>query len=197
MGVMRRLLIAQIAAVAAATAAGCGGSAGPDQGARQTTPAPARSAPGAPRPAGPLEVPSRVPRTGEGAADPASVTVIKGWANALLEGRIEKAAGFFALPSKVQNGTPVLTLSKPRETQAFNDALPCGATVTRTQRAGDFTLVTYKLTERPGGDCMGAAGALAFGAIRVRDGKIVEWYRLPGTGGESKPPSLPSNSREA
>jgi len=125
------------------------------------------------------------------------VKVIEGWAKALVQGRIERAAEFFAVPSKVQNGTPVLTVSSQRAAQAFNEALPCGATITKTQRARDFTLVTYELTERPGGDCMGAAGALAFGAIKVRDGKIVEWYRLPGTGGETEPPSLPGDSRES
>jgi len=177
---------------------GCGGQDQPTraQGSTASPPAPSSGPGRAPRPASPLEAPQAVPRKGAGPADPASVAVIKGWAKALVQGRIARAATFFAVPSKVQNGTPVLTVSSPRAARAFNEALPCGATVTKTQAAGDFTIVTYALTERPGGDCMGAAGALAYGAIKVRDGKIVEWYRLPGTGGETTPPSLPSNSRE-
>ena len=44
---------------------------------------------------------------------------------------------------------------------------------------GGFTVLRFRLTERVGGDCMGAAGHAARGAIRVRANKIVEWYRLP------------------
>jgi len=197
---VRPLVIAFVASVSVALA-GCGGQDEPSRQAQEptqpTSPCTApQPAPGSSTPAGPLEAPREVPREGAGPADPASVTVIEGWAKALVQGRIERAAAFFAVPSKVQNGTPVLTVSSQRAAQAFNEALPCGATITETQRAGEYTLVTYELTERPGGDCMGAAGALAFGAIKVSDGKIVEWYRLPGTGGETRPPARPRDTRE-
>lgn len=196
-----RLIVTAFFAAASVALGGCGAQEEPSREARGATPSTTpRTAPkAAPRsaaPAGPLEAPRQVPREGEGPADAASVTVIEGWAKALVEGRIERAATFFAVPSKVQNGTPVLTVSSQRAAQAFNEALPCGATITKTQGAGEYTLVTYELTERPGGDCMGAAGALAFGAIKVKDGKIVEWYRLPGTGGETKPPARPRDTRE-
>jgi hypothetical protein len=39
-------------------------------------------------------------------------------------------------------------------------------------------LVRFRLTERTGGDCHGAAGSTTGGAIRVAGGHITEWYRL-------------------
>ena len=48
----------------------------------------------------------------------------------------------------------------------------------RFPRAGRYTLVRFRLTERAGGDCHGAAGHTTGGAIRVSRGRIREWYRL-------------------
>jgi hypothetical protein len=45
--------------------------------------------------------------------------------------------------------------------------------------AGPYTIVKFKLTKRPGGDCGTGVGGSARGAIRVARGKIKEWYRLP------------------
>ncbi len=44
--------------------------------------------------------------------------------------------------------------------------------------AGAFTIVTFRLTERRGGDCGRGTGETTGGAIRVANGKIREWYRL-------------------
>src|SRR5437762_544113 len=83
----------------------------------------------------------------------------------------------WAVPSKVQNGTPVLTLSSRAFVLTFNSSLPCGSVVTAAGGASDgFTIATFRLTQRKGADCDAAAGATARTAIRVRDGKIVEWY---------------------
>ena len=43
---------------------------------------------------------------------------------------------------------------------------------------GGFTVTTFRLTDRRDSTCDGA-GNTARTAILVRDGRIVEWYRLP------------------
>ena len=161
----------------AALLAGCGSE---DQPASPTSTS--RGAPLTPRGQSPPpqeRIPARVPRRGSGPADPASVRVIREWLAELRQGHVQEAARYFAVPSKVQNGTPVFTLRTRAETFVFNTTLPCGATAERLQSAGRFTVIRFRLTERVGGDCMGAAGHAARGAIRVRGRKIVEWYRLP------------------
>ena len=124
-------------------------------------------------------LPERVPLKATAAADPARVAVVRAWAKALRAGDIARASALWALPSKVQNGTPVLTLSRRADVRAFNGTLPCGSVVTSAGSAGGgFTIATFRLTGREGGDCDGA-GASARCAILVRGGRIVEWYRLP------------------
>jgi limonene-1,2-epoxide hydrolase len=122
--------------------------------------------------------PKRVPRHGTGAADPRAVRVIRRWLAALRAGDIPRAAHYFAIPSRFQNGTPVLTLDSRTEVLAVNVSFPCGAVATRFRSAGAFTLVRFRLTERTNGDCRGAAGHTTGGAIRVAGGRIHEWYRL-------------------
>ena len=133
----------------------------------------------APAPHSPLELPAGIPLTSAGAADPADAKVVRAWSAALRAGDVAAATALWAVPSKVQNGTPVLTLSTRDFVRTFNASLPCGSVVTATGEAKGFTIATFRLTERKGGDCDAAAGATARCAIRVRDGKIVEWYRLP------------------
>ncbi|MCW3038345.1 MAG: hypothetical protein JWM31_250, partial [Solirubrobacterales bacterium] len=60
------------------------------------------------------QVPRGVPqRSDGGGTDAVSRRVIRKWLGALSDGDIPRAGRFFALPSKVQNGTPVLTLRSP------------------------------------------------------------------------------------
>lgn len=160
----------------AALLAGCGSDTTKPQPSSASRP---RTTPPAPQTPPAERIPARVPRRGTGPADPVSTKVIRAWLDALRAGHLDRAARYFAIPSKVQNGTPVLTLHSRRETLVFNATLPCGALADRTQSAGTFTILRFRLTERVGGDCMGAAGHAARGAIRVSHGKIVEWYRLP------------------
>ena len=164
----------------AALLAGCGGDAKDDpavpSASRQPPP---RSTPEQQGTPPSQRIPARVPRRGTGPADPASTRVIRAWLRELREGHLQSAARYFAVPSRVQNGTPVFTLRSRRETLVFNATLPCGAIADGARSAGRFTVLRFRLTERVGGDCMGAAGHAARGAIRVHGGKIVEWYRLP------------------
>jgi hypothetical protein len=176
-----------LAGLLAACVAGCGGGAdgaagGTGSTARSdTTPAQATTA--APQPAAPpsdLAIPASVPRRATGPADRTSVRVIRRWLAALDRGDVRRAAHFFALPSKFQNaGTPVLRIDSEIERMAVNLSLTCGARAIRTGGAGPFTIVTFRLIERPGGACGSGAGQTARGAILVRAGRIREWYRLP------------------
>ncbi len=156
--------------------AGCGGS-GDDDAARTQTTAPEPQL--APTPRTPLELPAGIPLKAVAAADPAAAKVIRAWSGALRAGDVAAATALWAVPSKVQNGTPVLKLSSRRFVQIFNASLPCGSVVTKTGAAKAFTITTFRLTQRKGGACDAAAGATARSAILVRGGKIVEWYRLP------------------
>ncbi len=174
-------------ALVAATlvAGGCGGETAVRPTA--TTPPPSAQPRAAPNP---LDPPANVPQKATGKAGAESVRVIEAWARALRRGEIEKAARYFSLPSKFQNATPVLTIDIPAERVAINEALPCGAVPVKLGSAGAFTIVTFKLVERVGGDCSSAAGAKARSAIRVADRHIREWYRLPdepGGNGSQEP----------
>jgi hypothetical protein len=122
--------------------------------------------------------PRHVPRHGSGPPDPASARVIRRWLSALRHGEIARAASYFAIPSRFQNGTPVLTLDTRTEVLAVNVSFPCGAVATNMARAGEFTVVRFRLTKRVHGDCRGAEGHETGGAIRVAGGRIHEWYRL-------------------
>ena len=93
------------------------------------------------------------PTASTGPAAVASRRVINDWLKALRRGHIKRAAHYFALPSKFQNATPVLTVHTEQERIAVNMSLSCGAVATAMGGAGAYTIVTFRLTKRPGGDC--------------------------------------------
>jgi hypothetical protein len=167
-------------AVCATAAVGCGGDGDQQPTARAKTtasrpaPAPARRSRIDPA----VIAPSRVPRHGNAPADPRSARVIRAWLRELRQGHIRRAASYFAIPSKFQNGTQVLTLDNTLEVLAVNVSLPCGAVATSMRGSGAFTIVRFRLTKRANGDCRGAEGHTTGGAIRVARGRIQEWYRL-------------------
>jgi hypothetical protein len=169
-----RSAAAVLVALSMAAAIGCGGSKqrrtpSPDQVARDLAPPPADD----------LAPPPDVPDRATGPAADASRRVINRWLKELRHGHVKAAAHYFALPSKFQNATPVLTVNTERERIAVNMSLPCGAVASKMGGAGAFTIVTFKLTKRPGGDCGTGVGGTARGAIRVERRMIKEWYRLP------------------
>jgi hypothetical protein len=173
-----RVPLAVIAAAAVAAAAqGCGGGH-----AKRPTPATVTEPPVDAMPAPGLDPkilpPRRVPHRGRGPASPAARHVIDAWLRELRAGHLRRAARYFAVPSVFQNATPVLHLDSEREVQAVVASFPCGAVATHYAAAGRYTLVRFRLTERTGGDCHGAAGNTTGGAIRVAGGRIREWYRL-------------------
>ena len=164
---MLRLLRILIVPVLCAGLAACGGSSDGDD------PSPATAQPGAGRQEG------TAPRADTRRADAGSLSVIRGWAAAQGKGDTTKAASFFALPTIVANGSDPLRLTKPSQIRGFNKALPCGADITRAYDAGRYTVVTFRLTRRPGADCGEGTGGSASTAFQIRAGKIAQWLRVP------------------
>jgi hypothetical protein len=191
----RLSVLAVSSAMAAAGLLGCGGDEERAVDPSDTTPGAGPSSTATTTPAAsPLDLPRNVPDRATGPADRAATRVIRRWLAALNRGDVTRAAHFFALPSKFQNtGTPVLTVDSERERIAVNLSLTCGARAIETGGAGRYTIVTFRLIERPGGDCGTGVGNTARGAIRVARGRIREWYRLPDEPGASPAaPAAPS-----
>jgi limonene-1,2-epoxide hydrolase len=179
-----RSAAAVLVALSMAAAVGCGGS-------KQPSPPPETAAtdPGPIAPTSELALPPGVPDKPTGPVAAASRRVINDWLKALRSGHIKAAAHYFALPSKFQNATPVLTVHNEQERIAVNTSLSCGAVATEMGAAGVYTIVKFRLTERRGGNCGTGVGGTARGAIRVERRKIKEWYRLPDKpGGQQQAP---------
>ncbi|MEA2143382.1 MAG: hypothetical protein QOI64_1812 [Solirubrobacteraceae bacterium] len=121
------------------------------------------------------------------AGESAAVRVIRLWSDALRRSDVERASSLWAIPSKVQNGTPVLTLETAATVRLFNDSLSCGSKLVSARAHHGFTIAVFRLTQRPGAQCGSGTGHVARTAIRVRDGKIAEWYRLPDDPGAPDP----------
>ena len=110
----------------------------------------------------------------------ADVLVIGNWVDALRAGHVQVAAGYFAIPSVVENGTPPQMIETRADAVAFNRSLPCGAKLVKAKPEGRYIAATFRLTERPGpGACGSGVGQLARTAFVIRDGKIIQWRRLP------------------
>jgi hypothetical protein len=75
----------------------------------------------------------------------------------------------------------VITLGSTTDVETFNGSLSCGSQLLSAlgAKGSAFTVAVFKLTKRPGADCGTGTGQRARTAIRVRAGKIAEWYRLP------------------
>jgi hypothetical protein len=175
---MRVPLVVLVAVSVAAGAAGCGGNGHGRPVVQRTVADPPVGSTPAPGLDPRILPPKRVPHRGQGHASPAARRVIDGWLRELRAGHLRRAARYFAVPSVFQNATPVLHLDSVREVRAVVASFPCGAVATHYAAAGRYTLVRFRLTERTGGDCRGAAGNTTGGAIRVAGGRIREWYRL-------------------
>jgi limonene-1,2-epoxide hydrolase len=158
------------ALVVIALLAGCGRAVKTATTVANPPPAPQRSE---------LDPPASIPDRATGPATKEARQVITAWLRALRHGDVQRAARYFALPSKFQNSTPVLTVHTKRERIAVNLSLPCGAKAREMGAAGVYTIVTFVLTKRPGGNCGTGVGGTARGAIRVERRHIKEWYRLP------------------
>lgn len=93
------------------------------------------------------------------------------------------AAQLFAIPSVAENGPTLLQIQNQADARFFNSSLPCGAQLVRAESEGDFTIATFRLTERPGGNCGTGTGATAQTSFVIEGSKIAEWRRVgPGSG---------------
>jgi len=148
---------------------------GSDRPEAKTPPPPKRSA-------APPSVPDGKP------AAAADVAVIRGWSDALRKGRLERAVGYFAIPSVVSNGTSPIRLTSRDDVRFFNRTLPCGAEVVRTKDTGKFVVATFRLSERPGpGRCGAAVGGEASTAFLIRGNRIAQWRRVVEPAPEETP----------
>jgi hypothetical protein len=138
---------------------------------------PAKRAAAPPAPSSPSD-----PRQGAAPSRPArpqDTRIIRSWADTLRAGRVGDAASHFTVPALVENGPPLLELRTRAAVEEFNRALPCGARLLDTRQIGRYTVATFRLTERPDGDCGTGTGNKAATAFRFREGKIEEWRRVP------------------
>jgi hypothetical protein len=190
-----------IAVTAAGLAAGCGSSATrTTTGRRASQPPPAASTPST---ASPQQAPAP-PASGK-AANPAAVSVIQAWSDALRRGDVRGAARYFALPSVMINGSGVqgqalvISIHTRAQAEAANASLPCGARFISAEERGRYVNVLFRLTDRPGpgGGCGTGAGQTARTNFVIARGHIVEWIRAPDQPDENGPPPSPQPSPPA
>jgi len=138
-----------------------------------------------------LLVPKGVPTEAGGRpADPAELAVVKRWLRALTRGDVQAAADTFADGTLVQNLEPPIRLRNRAARIAFNASFPCGAEIVDASSVRGYLVVTYRLTDRVDSPCDGPGGKAA-GTIRVKDGKMTEWYRLPNPPAADDEPAGP------
>jgi hypothetical protein len=122
--------------------------------------------------------------------------VIKGWADALRAGHVNAASSYFSIPSLVFNDAQAF-LTTRAQVVGFNRTLPCGARLLSARRGPQHAVVgTFRLTERPGGDCGTGVGGLAAVQFVVRRHLIIEWLRAddqidPAIAAKASPTATP------
>jgi hypothetical protein len=135
--------------------------------------------------------------------DPRAVDVIREWSDALRRGDVRGAARYFALPSVMINGADaagsalLITIATPRQAEAANSTLPCGARLISADRRGRYINALFRLTGRPGpggSDCGGGVGQTARTNFVIAHGRILEWIRAPDDPGDNGAPRVPAPS---
>jgi len=187
------------------TAAGCGATTTVLRSSTVSTGhaqhAPEQSLPALPENgAGQAEVPTPGP-TGI-KPRPALVAVIRAWSDALRRGDVHGAAGYFAIPSVMINGTDasgsalVIPIGTATEAVEANASLPCGALLLSADQRGRYVNALFRLTGRPGlggSTCGTGAGQTARTNFVIAGGRIIEWIRAPDDPGDNgTPPAVPT-----
>ncbi len=119
--------------------------------------------------------------------------VIRGWSDALRNGKVDRAVSFWHVPATAYNGGNPIKLLTRGAIRTWNESLPCGAKLTKVERDANYVLATFKLTNRKGfkAGCDGL-GNEAQTLFLIRDGKILQWLRSPEDATEQIVPSDPS-----
>ncbi|MGZ4187809.1 MAG: hypothetical protein ACXVSJ_02260 [Solirubrobacteraceae bacterium] len=191
---VRRWMFVTVVATGLVVAA-CGGGGKTDTGKRRAVPTKPVQALPQPKSGGSGFVPAPSP-TGN-PASPASIAVIRGWADALRRGNVHAAGGYFALPSEMIPGPDskgdaiVLTLRTRAQADAAQLALPCGARFVSADQRGEYVNALFELTGRsgPGGsDCGSGAGLTARTNFVIVHGRIQQWIRAPDDPGDNNSP---------
>jgi hypothetical protein len=120
-----------------------------------------------------------VPLHATGRAPAAQARVVRRWLEDLRAGHVAAAAKLFSLPARFQNLSTLAIIITPKQALAVTRSLPCGAKLTKSGGAHGWVVYEAELTDRPGGACGTGVGSVVRGAVLVRDGRMVEWYRLP------------------
>jgi hypothetical protein len=162
--------------------AGCGGGSGDGEPDRLTLTTPKAEGGDAELTPGGSSSRER-PRTGP--VTKAERAVVRGWADALRRGDVERAASYWDVPAIAANGSQPFRLVTRRAVRHFNEGLTCGARLESVERDKDYVLATFRLTnrrDRPGA-CAQGVGRRARTLFLLRGGRIVQWIRA------SDPPS--------
>jgi len=108
------------------------------------------------------------------------VAVIREWANRLRRGDVDGASDLWRAPATIENGGGAEVLDSIELIRIFNETLPCGAKLISTKKDGRRIIATFELTERTGGaGCGSGVGDRASTEFLIKNGKIVEWVRVP------------------
>lgn len=166
--------------------AGCGGGGDGDRSAdRRASPTASAKPRSLPREA--LEKPPTGPVTS------AEKAVIRGWADALRAGDVERASSYWRPPAIAANGSQPFRLVTMRAVRQFNEGLACGARLEAAERDKNYVVATFRLTnrtDRPSA-CGPGVGQQARTLFLLRGGKIVQWIRAADPPDEG---ALPSGS---
>ena len=107
------------------------------------------------------------------------IAVVREWLDLLSAGDVDRAAVLFAVPARFRNGGPTVVIRSAADAIAVTGGLPCGARLTDAALEDGYVVYEAELVERPGGDCGDGVGGTVRGAVRVQDGRMLEWVRLP------------------
>jgi hypothetical protein len=123
-----------------------------------------------------------------------AVAVVRGWSDALRRGDVRAAAGYFALPSLFADGSDPLTLHSLADAVAANTGLTCGSELISVTLHGPYLNALFRLTQRSGpggGACGSGTGQTARAFFLIRNGRILEWLRVPDLPGDNATPGAP------
>ena len=179
--------LATVLALALLALSGCGGGGDSDRAAKRTaTPSASPKPRTIPRedleksPAGPVTA--------------AEKAVIRGWADALRRGDVERASRYWQPPAIAANGSQPFRLVTMRAVRQFNEGLTCGARLESAERDKNYVVATFRLTnrrDRPGA-CAQGVGQRARTIFLLREGKIVQWIRAADPPQDGDLPGSPS-----